>query len=102
MTPLHKTLLQMLEQLNKGDLEKFKHVLLYGKIKEGLPRIPRQSMEVSDRRQIVEVMVDIYGQQSVEVTREVFIRINRSDLVQRLSDDISPRSEGKLYKKIKL
>lgn len=99
MTSLHKTLLQMLEQLNKGDLEKFKHVLLYSKIKEGLPRIPRQRMEVSDRRQIVEVMVEIYSQQSVEVTREVFMRINRSDLVQRLSDTISSKSEGKLYKK---
>ncbi len=95
MTSLHTTLLEPLENLSENDLEKFKHVLLYGKMKEGLPRIPRHRMEISDRVQMVELIVEIYGNQSVEVTSEVFKTMNRSDQVQRLSD-ISPGSRSKL------
>ncbi len=95
MTSLHENLLETLKDLSDDDLEKFKHVLLYSKVKEGLPRIP--SMEVSDRVQIVELIVKTYGQQCVEVTMEVFKKMNRRDLLQKLSDIISAESKGKLW-----
>ncbi|XP_031169368.1 NACHT, LRR and PYD domains-containing protein 1 homolog [Sander lucioperca] len=50
-------------------------------------------METADRDEMVELMVEIYGHQSVEVTREVLMKMNRRDLVQRLSD-ISSGSKG--------
>ncbi|KAM9353693.1 NACHT, LRR and PYD domains-containing protein 1 homolog isoform 2-T2 [Symphorus nematophorus] len=93
MTSLQKKLLQTLEDFSDGDLEKFKHVLQYTKIKEGLPRIPGHRMELAGRAEIVTLMEEIYGQESVEVTREVLKRMNRRDLVQKLSD-ISSGSKG--------
>ncbi|XP_073340777.1 NACHT, LRR and PYD domains-containing protein 1a allele 5-like [Pagrus major] len=90
---LQQKLLETLKDFSPGDLEKFKHVLLYTKMKEGLPSIPRHRLETADRVQTVKLMVERYGQQSEEVIREVFNKMNRRDLVQRLSD-ISSGSEG--------
>ncbi|XP_073340776.1 uncharacterized protein [Pagrus major] len=92
VTLLQQKLLETLEDFSPGDLEKFKHVLLYTKMKEG-QEIPRRRLETADRVQTVELMVEVYGQQSEEVIREVFNKMNRRDLVQRLSD-ISSGSEG--------
>ncbi|XP_045902062.1 uncharacterized protein LOC123969011 isoform X2 [Micropterus dolomieu] len=86
-------LLETLEDLSDGDLVKFKHVLQYTNIKEGLPRIPRHQIEMADRFEIVELMVEIYGQQSVEVTREVLKKMSRTDLVHKLSDISSGSKE---------
>ncbi|XP_041798213.1 uncharacterized protein LOC121610260 [Chelmon rostratus] len=85
MTSLKQKILEALKDLSSGELEKFRHVLQYGKMKEGLPRIPRHKIEMADRSEIVEVMVEIYGEESEEVIRNVLTTINRSDLVQRLS-----------------
>ncbi|XP_039662297.1 uncharacterized protein LOC120562581 isoform X2 [Perca fluviatilis] len=93
MTSVEVKLLEMLEDLSYGELEQFKHVLQYTRKKKGLPRISGQRMETADRDEMVELMVEIYGQQSVEVTREVLLEIHRRDLVQRLSD-ISLGSKG--------
>ncbi|XP_073341132.1 uncharacterized protein [Pagrus major] len=92
MTSLQEKLLETLEDFSPGDLEKFKHVLLNTEMKEG-QEIPRHRLETADRVQTVELMVELYGQQSEEVIREVFNKMNRRDLVQRLSD-ISLGSEG--------
>ncbi|XP_059195830.1 NACHT, LRR and PYD domains-containing protein 1 homolog [Centropristis striata] len=43
-------------------------------------------METAGRVGLAELMVETYGQQSVEVTREVLEKINRRDLVQRFSE----------------
>ena len=90
--------METLKDFSPGDLEKFKHVLLYTKMKEDLPRILRHQIETADRVQTVKLMVLIYGQRSEEVIREVFNKMNRRDLVQRLSD-ISSGSEGRLWGK---
>ncbi|XP_045901969.1 uncharacterized protein LOC123968962 isoform X2 [Micropterus dolomieu] len=93
MTSLQEKLLETLEYLSDRDLKKFNRVLQYTNIKEGLPRIPRHRMEMADRVETVELMVEIYGQQSVEVTREVLKKMSRTDLAQKLSD-ISSGSKG--------
>lgn len=95
MTSLCDKLLETLKNLSNDDLEKFKHVLLYSKMKDGLPRIPRQIMETAGRFEIVELMVELYGQESFEVTMEVFKKMNRRDLIQMFSN-ISSGSRGKL------
>ncbi|KAK9514205.1 hypothetical protein VZT92_027688 [Zoarces viviparus] len=86
MTSVQKKLLETLQDLNYEDLEKFKHVLQYTTIKKGLPRIPRQRLETADRDKMVKLMMETYGEQSVEVTEEVLKEMNRKDLVERLSE----------------
>ncbi|XP_060905989.1 uncharacterized protein LOC132983621 [Labrus mixtus] len=89
MTPVHSQLLETLEELGSGDLEKFKHALLYTKMKKGLPKIPRDQVETADKDEIVKLMVEIYGQRCVEVTKDVLERMNRTDLVGKLSESSS-------------
>ncbi|XP_049439412.1 uncharacterized protein LOC125893026 isoform X3 [Epinephelus fuscoguttatus] len=84
-TPLMEKLLETLEDLSPGELEKFKHVLQYTKMEKGLPEISGHQMETADRFGIVELMVEIYGQQSVEVTCKVLRKMNRTDLAEMLS-----------------
>ncbi|XP_074508767.1 uncharacterized protein LOC141778417 [Sebastes fasciatus] len=96
MTPVQEKLLETLKDLSDGELEKFKRVLQYIKMEKSLPIIPRRRMEMADRVRMVELMVETYGQQSVEVTREVFKKMNRTDLVERLSD-ISSGSKEKQH-----
>ncbi|KAK9514206.1 hypothetical protein VZT92_027688 [Zoarces viviparus] len=86
MTSVQEKLLETLQDLNYEDLEKFKHVLQYTKINKGLPRIPRQRLETADRDEMVKLMIETYGQQSVEVTEEVLKKMDRKDLVERLSE----------------
>lgn len=93
MTRRQKHLLEKLEELSYGELERFKHVLRYTKMKEGLPRIPGDLIEMTDRVGIMELIEEIYGEQSVEVTSAVLMKMNRSDLVQSLSN-LSFGSEG--------
>nr|XP_029138704.1 uncharacterized protein LOC110004728 [Labrus bergylta] len=89
MTPVHSQLLETLEELGSGDLEKFKHALLHTKMKEGLPKIPKDQVETADKDEIVKLMVEIYGQRCVEVTKDILERMNRTDLVGKLSESSS-------------
>ncbi|XP_078027599.1 uncharacterized protein LOC117265274 isoform X7 [Epinephelus lanceolatus] len=92
MTPLMEKLLETLEDLRPWELKKFKHVL-YTKMEKDLPKIPRHQMETADRFGIVELMVKIYGQQSVEVTCKVLRKMNRTDLAEMLSGTSSGLKE---------
>ncbi|XP_049439406.1 uncharacterized protein LOC125893024 isoform X2 [Epinephelus fuscoguttatus] len=92
-TSLMEKLLETLKDLSYGELEQFKHVLQHTRMKKDLPKISSQRMEMADRDEIVELMVEIYGEQSVEVTREVLMEMNRTDLAERLSE-ISSGSKG--------
>eukprot|EP00064_Thunnus_orientalis_P024246 superscaffoldBa00010127_g24527 len=89
MTPVKKKLLETLEELRFRKIELFKWYLQTLQVKD-LPRIPRVRIERADSMEdLVEIIVEICGQQSVEVTREVLKRMNRMDLVQSLSDTSS-------------
>ncbi|XP_049901701.1 uncharacterized protein LOC126391181 isoform X2 [Epinephelus moara] len=84
VTPLMEKLLETLKDLSYGELEQFKHVLQHTTMKKGLPKISSQRMEMADRDEIVKLMVEIYGEQSVEVTREVLMEMNMTDMAERL------------------
>ncbi|XP_075962778.1 uncharacterized protein LOC142965629 isoform X3 [Anarhichas minor] len=101
MTSVQEKLLETLQDLNYEDLEKFKHVLQYTRMKKDLPRIPRQRLETADRDKMVKLMMETYGQQSVEVTEEVLKKMNRKDLVERLSELTLGLSEEHPSKPIK-
>ncbi|XP_044215680.1 uncharacterized protein LOC122987727 isoform X2 [Thunnus albacares] len=88
MTPVNEKLLRTLEELRLGEIEQFKWLLQHLQMNDR-PRIPRSQIERADRMDLVDLMVEIYGQQSVEVTREVLKKMNRMDLVQSLSDTSS-------------
>ncbi|XP_067456892.1 uncharacterized protein [Thunnus thynnus] len=89
MTPVKEKLLETLGQLCFGEFLQFKDILQKLQMKE-FPRIPRVQIEMAQNKvDLVELMVEICGQQSVEVTMEVLKKMNRTDLVQRLSDTSS-------------
>ncbi|XP_049901709.1 NACHT, LRR and PYD domains-containing protein 1 homolog [Epinephelus moara] len=92
-TSLMEKLLETLKDLSYGELEQFKHVLQHTRMKKGLPKISSQRMEMADRDEIVELMVEIYGKQSVEVTREVLMEMNMTDMAESLPE-ISSGSKG--------
>ncbi|KAK5922240.1 hypothetical protein CgunFtcFv8_019519 [Champsocephalus gunnari] len=76
---LEEKLLETLEDLSHGELEKFKR---------GLKRISSQRLETAGRVEIVDLMVEIYGQQSMEVTMEILKKMKEDDygLEQKLSN----------------
>ncbi|XP_051261719.1 NACHT, LRR and PYD domains-containing protein 1 homolog [Dicentrarchus labrax] len=101
MTSLKEKLLETLEGLIYTELEQFKWLLQDTETKKGLLRIPRHRVEIAGRVEIVELMVEIYGQQSVEVMREVLEKMSRNDLLQRLSD-INPGSKEEPPRSVEL
>jgi len=76
---LEEKLLETLEDLSDGELEKFKR---------GLQRISSQRLETAGRVEIVDLMVEIYGQQSMEVTTDLLKKMKEDDygLEQKLSN----------------
>ena len=83
--------METLGQLCFGEFLQFKDILQKLQMKE----FPRVRIEMAQNKvDLVELMVEICGQQSVEVTMEVLKKMNRTDLVQRLSDT-SSGSKGK-------
>ena len=86
---VQQLLLEILNDLSKKQIEKFRNILRSTVSQKNLPDI---SWMFNYRADLVNQMVHTYGQQSVELTREVFMDMKRTDLVQRLSE---PSSELK-------
>ncbi|XP_039475768.1 NACHT, LRR and PYD domains-containing protein 1b allele 3-like [Oreochromis aureus] len=76
-------LLEMLEHLEKEELEKFKWLLVE------LKPIPKSKLEEANICNLVDLMFGAYTQHTVEVTKKVFRKMNRNDLVKKLSDTSS-------------
>ncbi|XP_074539674.1 uncharacterized protein LOC141800787 isoform X2 [Halichoeres trimaculatus] len=88
LTADHEQLLETPEKISPGELEKFKQVLQETKLR-GLPKIPGRSMETADKAETRRLMVENYGQQSVEVMKDVLEMMKRMDLVEKLSESSS-------------
>ncbi|CAI5661642.1 unnamed protein product [Oreochromis niloticus] len=86
-------LLETLNDLSDDELKKFKRLLQIFFPVGSLSYISRRLSPSSVRADVVNLMVDKLGQQSVEVTREVFMCMNRTDLVQKLSESSSASRE---------
>ena len=98
MTRVKEKLLETLEELCLGEIEQVKWWLQNLQMKD-LPRIPGVRIERADSTvDLVDLMVEICGQQAVEVIGEVLMKMNRMDLVQILLDT-SSGSKGKLCEK---
>ncbi|XP_039974219.1 uncharacterized protein LOC120784446 isoform X2 [Xiphias gladius] len=87
-------LLEALEDLDSSELELFNWLLISGSIratetKRGLPRIQKHGMETPQRANIVEWMLQTYGENSPEVTMDILRTMKGRDVVQRLSETSS-------------
>ncbi|XP_072249490.1 uncharacterized protein [Leuresthes tenuis] len=83
-------LLETLKSLSKTDFAKFTWLLELTCFQRGIPQIPHYKLDYFHMTaEIVNLMVEELGQQCVEVTKEVFRHMNRSDLVQKLSETSS-------------
>ncbi|KAM4535386.1 NACHT, LRR and PYD domains-containing protein 3-like [Fundulus diaphanus] len=82
-------LLESLEDLGDGEFKKFKWYLQQGEFLKTIPSIPKSQLEKSDRPDTVDLMVQTYSRQCVEVARRVLQRMKRNDLVERLSNAAS-------------
>ncbi|XP_026173578.1 uncharacterized protein LOC113136757 [Mastacembelus armatus] len=75
--------------LRQQELKKFKWFLQFTCFHKGLTQIPWRQLDWEEREEAVDLMVKMFGQLSVEVTMEVFMHMNRTDLAQRLSETSS-------------
>ena len=83
------TLLEIFERFNTKELDHFKKVQQRIVWTRGLRRIPRFKMLAADRHELVELMMEMYGEETVEMTTMVLKDMNRPDLVEMLSDSSS-------------
>uniref|UniRef100_A0A3B5R7B2 Pyrin domain-containing protein n=1 Tax=Xiphophorus maculatus TaxID=8083 RepID=A0A3B5R7B2_XIPMA len=83
-------LLESLEDLGDREFKKFKWYLQQAEFLKTIPSIPKYQLESSDREDTVDLMVQTYSRQCVEVARMVLRRMNRNDLAEKLSNAIHP------------
>lgn len=84
ITAIRGNILEMLEHLKDEEFKEFKWYLKNSDVIAGLPCIPSSRLEKTDMFDLVDLMLQTYNQQSVEVTKRVFKKIKRNDLVQML------------------
>ena len=94
MGAVKELLLETFNDLSYEERNDFKWFLQFTCFKRSLPLILSETIwwGQADR---VKVMVETCGENSVEVIKQVFIDMNRTDLVQRLSETSSPH-KGKI------
>ena len=96
MRAVKELLLETLNDLSYEEQKTFTWFLQFTFFQRSLPQIPWSRLLEEDMAvSLVDVMVEEYGQKSVEVTREVLMDMNRTDLVQRLSET-SSELKGKI------
>uniref|UniRef100_A0A673C9W2 Pyrin domain-containing protein n=1 Tax=Sphaeramia orbicularis TaxID=375764 RepID=A0A673C9W2_9TELE len=83
MAPLKESLLKIPENLVDGDFKKFKWLL-----KNEKPSIPVSKLERADRMDTVDLMVQTYYTNTQKVTVRVLEKMDRTDLVKKLSKGI--------------
>ena len=103
MESVIELLLEALKDLSETELEMFKWNLcpleLQGassveSVQRKAKYIPSDLLSIVDMQGTMCLMVQSYGQQSVERAREILKKMKRTDLVQRLSDSSSrPKSK---------
>ncbi|XP_035991420.1 NACHT, LRR and PYD domains-containing protein 1 homolog [Fundulus heteroclitus] len=79
-------LLKLLNDLKQHELKDFKWQLKNRDESSGIPSIPASLLDEADTSDLVDLMMKTFTQQAVEVTKDIFKKINRNDLVERLPD----------------
>ncbi|XP_078101155.1 NACHT, LRR and PYD domains-containing protein 3-like isoform X3 [Sander vitreus] len=87
-------LLETLEDLGDKELKNFKWYLQQPDFLKDFPPIPKSRLENADRPDTVDLMVQTYSHQCVDVAKKVLKRMRRNDLVESLSNtDPEPEVE---------
>lgn len=94
MSDMRTILLRTLENLSVTELHTFKWLLQFTCFLKGLPQL-HQHWYVQCYTDLVDDMVEMLGPHCEEVTREVFIDMDRTDLVHKLVES-SSTLKGKL------
>lgn len=94
MTAVTELLLETLDDLGDEELKTFKWFLQQAEILEDFPAIPRSRLEKADKLDTLDLIVQTYNEQSVEVAKKVLKKINRNDLVQSLSNSSEPKRKS--------
>ena len=94
MGAVKELLLETLTDLSYEEQKTLKWFLQFTFFQRSLPqihwsRLPEEDMAEDMTESLVDVMVEKCGQTSVEVISEVLMDMNRTDLVQRLSETSS-------------
>lgn len=77
-----KLLIETLNQLSPEDFAEFKSLT---ELEKDLSSEPRGRLKTANTQDVVELMEEMYRGESVEETRKALMKMNRTDLVQRLS-----------------
>lgn len=77
-----KLLIETLNQLSPEDFAEFKSLT---ELEKDLSSEPRGRLKTSNTQDVVKLMEETYRGESVEETRKALMKMNRTDLVQRLS-----------------
>lgn len=86
MMAVMELLLETLMDLGDEELKIFKWFLQQEEILKDFPAIPKSHLKKADRMDTVDLIVQTYNKQFVEVIKKVLTKINRNDLVQKLSN----------------
>ena len=92
MASLKEVLLECLDNLRADDFEKFKWYLCQRGVLEGFKAIPNSRLENAERTDTVDQMFNSYCANTIKVTRMILGKINRNDLLERLSNTNSDPS----------
>ena len=76
--PVELELLEILEDLSKEQLKYFQWFLQKESLLDGFSAIKKRHMEDADRLVTVDLMVQMYGEGTLEVTRIVLKKISRN------------------------
>ncbi|KAK2909895.1 hypothetical protein Q8A73_007610 [Channa argus] len=91
---VNELLLETLNDLDQKELKKFMRLERITWFHRGLRFYPWRQLMTTHRVEIVDLMMAKYGQQSVEVTRDVLMDMNKTDLAQKLTETSSELKES--------
>ncbi|XP_067428797.1 NLR family CARD domain-containing protein 3-like isoform X1 [Thunnus thynnus] len=93
-------LLKTLESFGEDDFKKFKWYLEQPMVLEGLPAIPYYKLEKADRLDTVNLMVQTYSENILQVTRKVLSKMNKQ-YSHTISEQILAQCQHELKSKLK-
>lgn len=93
MAAVKELLLETLMGLNSLDLAVFKIFLSVTSFQKKIPQISWSNLRKASWKCTVNLMMTTYGQQCLEVTRDVLVDMNRTDLLEKLSEKSSGADE---------
>uniref|UniRef100_A0A087XC73 FIIND domain-containing protein n=1 Tax=Poecilia formosa TaxID=48698 RepID=A0A087XC73_POEFO len=86
MAAVKEILLETLMDLNHLDLGSFKIFLNFESFQNKFPQISWSDLKKSNCKNMVDLLMGSYGQQCLEVTRQVLMDMNRTDLLEKLPE----------------